>query len=283
MSAVINVIPDCNNGFVSLNISFSEQGGGNQGFEILLDSNVILNEPYHHSGFNFATLSVPGDLATHNITIRDVLNPNCSVSDIITSPDCSPQPCNISVSAFEAAPCDSNNNVTVDINVSAENYGINGFNILVDNIIIPGSPFSYDPSGNNTVSFSLPGDGSSHNFHVVDVDSVNCTDNVDLILSDCSVPCVLSNLNLNIGNPVNHTVLVEDFQFNPNSLDINQGDSVTWLWTGAVPHTSTSDAPSGPNAWNSGLLSNGQEFSINGLALGSHPYFCEPHGAPGGV
>ena len=50
-----------------------------------------------------------------------------------------------------------------------------------------------------------------------------------------------------------------------------------------MDHTTTSDATSGNDAWDSGLLGTGANFLVPDLSLGNHPYYCIPHGGPEGV
>ena len=76
---------------------------------------------------------------------------------------------------------------------------------------------------------------------------------------------------------------MRDFDFLPASITINEGDIVDFQWTGAVDHTTTSDATSGSDTWDSGLLGTGASFQVANLSLGNHPYYCIPHGTPGGV
>ncbi len=69
--------------------------------------------------------------------------------------------------------------------------------------------------------------------------------------------------------------------FTPNSVTIAQGDTVRWVWQGAL-HSSTSDASTGPEVWNSGLLSTGT-FSHTFATVGDWPYYCSLHSVPGGT
>jgi glucose/arabinose dehydrogenase/plastocyanin len=71
------------------------------------------------------------------------------------------------------------------------------------------------------------------------------------------------------------TVNIQDFSFNPATLNIEAGDTVTWVQRDFTAHTTTSSAS--PAAWRSSLLSEGQTFSHTFSASGSFPYFCEPH------
>ena len=69
--------------------------------------------------------------------------------------------------------------------------------------------------------------------------------------------------------------------FTPSSVTIAQGDTVRWVWQGAL-HSSTSNATTGPEVWNSGLLSNGT-FSHTFATAGDWPYYCSLHSSPGGT
>ena len=69
--------------------------------------------------------------------------------------------------------------------------------------------------------------------------------------------------------------------FTPPSVTIAQGDTVRWVWQGAL-HSSTSDATTGPEVWNSGLLSTGT-FSHTFNTAGDWPYYCTLHSSPGGT
>ena len=74
-------------------------------------------------------------------------------------------------------------------------------------------------------------------------------------------------------DPVVNDVTIVNFGFTPQNLTINVGNSVTWLNTGASAHTSTSDT----NVWDSGTLSNGDDFSFTFPAAGVFPYACSIH------
>jgi len=69
--------------------------------------------------------------------------------------------------------------------------------------------------------------------------------------------------------------------FSPSSVVIAPGEKVTWVWTG-VYHSSTSDSPSGPEAWDSGIIFIGS-FDHNFTVPGLYPYYCQVHSFPGGT
>jgi plastocyanin len=75
-------------------------------------------------------------------------------------------------------------------------------------------------------------------------------------------------------------VNVEDNQFNPSSLTICLGDTVTWNWTGTISHSTTSgDGCSASNgAWDSGIRGTGSSFS---LTFSSIPPECATDNSAG--
>lgn len=68
--------------------------------------------------------------------------------------------------------------------------------------------------------------------------------------------------------------------FSPSAVTIAPGETVTWDFR--ARHSSTSDATSGPEVWDSGILSTGT-FSHTFTTPGSYPYYCTLHSVPGGT
>jgi plastocyanin len=73
-------------------------------------------------------------------------------------------------------------------------------------------------------------------------------------------------------------VEIEDFQFRPKVLVIRAGTTVKWSNKDVAVHTATSDT----GLWDSGSLANGEEYFFTFTEPGVYPYYCIPHGAPGG-
>ncbi len=68
-----------------------------------------------------------------------------------------------------------------------------------------------------------------------------------------------------------HDVVIKNFAFQPGSLSISVGDTVTWTNNDSfTSHTTTSDT----NVWDSGALANGQSFSFTFLTAGTYTYSC---------
>ena len=71
---------------------------------------------------------------------------------------------------------------------------------------------------------------------------------------------------------------VVDSSFSPKDVTIAPGDTVVWTNRGAMIHTVTADNQS----FNSGNISPGQTYTQSFTAPGTYPYYCIPHGNPGG-
>lgn len=78
-------------------------------------------------------------------------------------------------------------------------------------------------------------------------------------------------------------VQIRDNVFSPKDLVVSVGDTVEWVNLGSNQHTSTSgQGCTGDGVWSSGLLSNGQKFTVifdsnHVNVTGTVPYFCIPH------
>jgi plastocyanin len=72
---------------------------------------------------------------------------------------------------------------------------------------------------------------------------------------------------------------VVDFEFQPKSLQVNPGDTVTWTFTDPG-HTTTADRGQA-ESWNSGPGANpaGDRFSHTFTHPGRYSYICIPHGS----
>jgi plastocyanin len=68
-------------------------------------------------------------------------------------------------------------------------------------------------------------------------------------------------------------VNIIDFAFEPATVEIPVGATVTWTNSGGAPHTATAN----DGAFNSGTLQPGGTFSHTFAAAGSFSYFCEIH------
>jgi plastocyanin len=66
---------------------------------------------------------------------------------------------------------------------------------------------------------------------------------------------------------------IRDFSFNPRSITINQGETVTWRNNGPSVHTATARNGS----FDTGNLARGQSGSHTFNSAGTFSYFCRPH------
>jgi plastocyanin len=74
-------------------------------------------------------------------------------------------------------------------------------------------------------------------------------------------------------------VKISGFAFDPPSLSVVVGTTVTWTNQDSAPHTVTSDA----GDWDSGRLSQGQSFSRTFDQAGTFAYHCAVHSSMTGT
>jgi len=75
------------------------------------------------------------------------------------------------------------------------------------------------------------------------------------------------------------TVSVQDEVFVPPQVEFVAGNTLTWSSDGAEQHTITAD----DGSFDSGIINPGDTFAFTFDASGTYPYYCQIHGAPGGI
>lgn len=73
--------------------------------------------------------------------------------------------------------------------------------------------------------------------------------------------------------PENASVTIRDFEFDPGTVTIRAGGTVTWTNQGPSVHTATAD----DGAFDSGNLNRGDSFSHAFDEPGTYSYHCTPH------
>jgi plastocyanin len=68
-------------------------------------------------------------------------------------------------------------------------------------------------------------------------------------------------------------VAISGFAFDPATITIKAGQSVTWTNKDGVVHTVTAD----DHSWTSGDIANGQTFTQTFSTAGTYKYFCAVH------
>jgi len=74
-----------------------------------------------------------------------------------------------------------------------------------------------------------------------------------------------------------HTVTVADFSFTPNSVTVNLGDTVKWVWASGTHTTTSITVPTGAATWNSNMNSSTTTFSYVPTVVGTYNYDCSMH------
>ena len=73
-------------------------------------------------------------------------------------------------------------------------------------------------------------------------------------------------------------VAISGYSFNPQTLRVSVGTTVTWTNMDTVAHSVVSGTPNQPSGlFQSSLLGNGQSFSYTFDTPGTYTYYCGPH------
>lgn len=81
------------------------------------------------------------------------------------------------------------------------------------------------------------------------------------------------------GAPKTHTVVIDGMQFSPSTLEVNVGDTVTWVNKDPFPHTATATDKS----FDSGDLQSGRSWKFKVRKKGEFPYVCTLHSTMKGM
>ncbi|MDD1689671.1 MAG: cupredoxin family copper-binding protein [Methanoregula sp.] len=73
-----------------------------------------------------------------------------------------------------------------------------------------------------------------------------------------------------------NTIAIKNFAFDPASLTVKAGTTVTWTNQDSVPHIIASDTGS-PAAFSSSSLSTGASYSFTFTQAGTYAYHCTIH------
>jgi len=73
----------------------------------------------------------------------------------------------------------------------------------------------------------------------------------------------------------NTNAVIEDFKFQPATIQAKVGETLTWTQKDGAAHTVTST--SGPESFDSGSMGKGQKFSYTFTKPGTYQYKCNIH------
>ncbi|MFO0753950.1 MAG: S-layer homology domain-containing protein [Thermodesulfovibrionales bacterium] len=76
-------------------------------------------------------------------------------------------------------------------------------------------------------------------------------------------------------------ISMSNFSFSPPSVTINVGDTVRWTNSQGTHTTTSGTGCTADGQWNSGLLSQGQTYSVTFNSVGTYSYYCIPHCSAG--
>ena len=74
-------------------------------------------------------------------------------------------------------------------------------------------------------------------------------------------------------NQIANTVTIQNMAFNPSTLNVKVGTTVTWINKDSTTHNVVSDS----GLFESGDLTNGMSYNYTFNKAGSYPYHCSIH------
>jgi plastocyanin len=78
--------------------------------------------------------------------------------------------------------------------------------------------------------------------------------------------------------PATETANIKIFQFQPKTIEVRAGTTITWTNDDNIDHTVTSGTPDAPSPdFDSGGFGKGQSFSATFAQPGEYAYFCARH------
>ena len=99
-------------------------------------------------------------------------------------------------------------------------------------------------------------------------------------LASCSSKSNPTSSNNSNNPPPPNSVSISGFAFNPSSLTVKAGVTVTWTNQDGTAHTVTSDNGAFTS---SGNLATGAQYAFTFMTAGSYPYHCSIHPAMRGT
>jgi len=72
-------------------------------------------------------------------------------------------------------------------------------------------------------------------------------------------------------------VVIREFKFEPETLTVNEGDTVEWRNDDAVPHTATADGEVENPVFDSGNIQTGAAWRYIAQKKGTYNYICTLH------
>lgn len=75
------------------------------------------------------------------------------------------------------------------------------------------------------------------------------------------------------------TVSMKDFKFDPKTITVNVGDTITWTNNDTAEHTAQAD----DSSFDSKDVAGGKSFSTTFAKAGTFAYYCKYHGGPNGA
>jgi plastocyanin len=88
---------------------------------------------------------------------------------------------------------------------------------------------------------------------------------------------LLIGLYLNTAKATIYSIQVANYSFTPNTLNINSGDTVRWVWISGSHTTTSTSVPAGASSWDHAMNSSNTQFDLQLTVAGTYTYECSIH------
>ena len=94
---------------------------------------------------------------------------------------------------------------------------------------------------------------------------------------------VLAICSISAASAARIRVRVQDFTFQPSTINAHVGDVIIWRWVNGMHTTTSTSVPAGARTWNAPIDSTHTQFRYHLQVAGTYQYQCNFHFAQGMV
>ncbi len=212
IDASLSISSDCTNGEVELSGVINYKNSSKSSFDLFIDDQFVQSMEHISTDMLSFNAMIIGDGMEHVVTIMDSQKTNCLFESVVQAPICTEQNCDFSFSNFTDFQC-QNANATGSFQFLSMKSSNELYRVLINGIEQETSPYTYNPSGINTISIS------SNNCDSISIEIFDL-DNTDCILDTIISPVIDRKLFIYYPNPQfgDRTLFIE----NIDSSDFDQ-------------------------------------------------------------
>lgn len=167
--------------------------------------------------------------------------------------------CNINTDLQVSSGCNITNTASISIIATDMFDNLGDINLRLNGALLNENPLAF-VDGTIEYDFTLLADGEVYELQVEAIDLESCSITRTFTVPACVPPCAASDLSAEIVGTETYTVLVNEDNYQPATLNIQTGDYIQYIWN-TDNRSVTTDNDNGQN-WDSGLRNMGDTFMV---------------------